>query len=217
MLRRIVPLADGNLLHHCHPMLTQHLPWLDPALQRLQGSLIATHIGEVTVELWQERQANALAHKAGNKKGIPDLLGKSQTYLLRLGKLSAHEDLSPIWKELTVSPKHQHLTTLQRVLSNTARFLRICTPIIAIPYLLNLTLSLGFILDHQDDLGTGLHQFGLGQHSSATQKVMTSRSDQHQVIAGGDAASSLEDAATLMAPYGVSLLSTMAMVQGAHT
>ena len=71
-------------------------------------------------------------------------------------------------------------------------------------------------MDNQGDLGTGLHQFGLGQHSSAAQKVMKARSDQHQVIVGGDAASSLEDAATLMAPYGVSLPSTMAMVQGAH-
>ena len=157
-----------------------------------------------------------LAHKAGNEKGIPDLLGKSLTYLLRLGQLSANEDLSPIWKELTVSPKNQHPTTLQRDFSNTARCFSICTPIIAILDLLNLTLSLGFILDHQGNLGTGLHQFGLGQHSSAAQKVMKARSDQHQVIVDGDAASSLEDAATLMAPYGVSFLSTMAMVQGAH-
>ena len=71
-------------------------------------------------------------------------------------------------------------------------------------------------MDNQGDLGTGLHPFGLGQHSSAAQKVMKSRSNQHQVIVGGDAASSLEDAATLMAPDGVSLPSTMAMVQGAH-
>ena len=31
-------------------MLTQHLSGLDPTHQRFQGSLIATHIGEVAVE-----------------------------------------------------------------------------------------------------------------------------------------------------------------------
>ena len=55
ILQPTVPLADRNVLHHCHHMLTQHLPGLDPALQRVHGYLIATHIGEIAVELWQDR------------------------------------------------------------------------------------------------------------------------------------------------------------------
>ena len=53
------------------------------------------------------------------------------------------------------------------------------------PGMLKLTLALGFHLYHCDDLGTGLHKFGLSQHTSAAQEVLTSRYDQHQIIAGG--------------------------------
>ena len=37
---------------------------------------------------------------------------------------------------------------------------------------MNLNLYLGFRLDHHDNLVTGIHQFGMGQHTSATQKVL---------------------------------------------
>ena len=63
----------------------------------------------------------------------------------------------------------------------------------------------------------GLHHFGLGQHTSAAWKMLKARADQHQIIAGGGAAPSLSDAATLMVPYGFSLLSTLAMKQGSHS
>ena len=43
------PLANRYLILQRHHMLTQHLPGLHPAVQRVQGSLIATHIGEVAV------------------------------------------------------------------------------------------------------------------------------------------------------------------------
>ena len=56
MPRPTAPLADGNLLRHLHHMLNQHLPELDPSLQSVQGSLIATHVGEVTVEFWCDRE-----------------------------------------------------------------------------------------------------------------------------------------------------------------
>ena len=77
-------------------------------------------------------------------------------------------------------------------------------------------MALGFCLDHRDILGTGLHQFVLGQHTSAVQKVLKARSDQHQVIPGGGAAPSLVDSATLTVPNGVYFLATMAMARGDH-
>ena len=80
--------------------------------------------------------------------------------------------------------------------------------------LLKLTLSLGFCLDHRDNLGTGIHQFWIGQHTSAARKVLKARAEQHQVIAGCDAAPSLDDMAALMAPDGVSLPYTLSMAQG---
>ena len=62
-------------------------------------------------------------------------------------------------------------------------------------------------MDHQYDLGIGIHQFGLGQHTSAARKMTKARADQHQVIAGGGAAPELD---------GVSLPATMAISWRSH-
>ena len=45
MLRPTDPLAYGDLILYRHQVLTCHIPGLDPTLQRVQGFLIATHIG----------------------------------------------------------------------------------------------------------------------------------------------------------------------------
>ena len=42
-------LADGDLLCHCHHMLTHHLLGIDPALLRVQASIIANKIGKIAV------------------------------------------------------------------------------------------------------------------------------------------------------------------------
>ena len=47
------------------------------------------------------------------------------------------------------------------------------------PGLLKLTLALGFSLDHHDNLGMWIHQFGLDQHTSASWKVLKARDEQH--------------------------------------
>ena len=109
------------------------------------------------------------------------------------------------------------MTTLQRYFNTTDRRLRIRTPIVATPGLLELGLALGFHLDHRNDLVAGLHQFGLFQHTSDTWKVMKARSDQNQVIAGGVATTFLSNAAATTAPEGISLLSTLVMALGDHT
>ena len=49
MPRPTAPLSDGDPLCHWHHMLTRHLPRLDPDLQKVQGLIIATQIGEVAV------------------------------------------------------------------------------------------------------------------------------------------------------------------------
>ena len=90
-------------------------------------------------------------------------------------------------------------------------------PIIATPGFLKLTLALGFCLDHHDNLVTGLHQFRLCQHTSTARKALKACSYQHQFITGGGVVPSLSDVATLTAPDGFSLPTTLAMIQGAHT
>ena len=69
---------------------------------------------------------------------------------------------------------------------------------------------------NHDDLVPCLHQFGIGQHTAAARKVLKSRPDQNQVIAGNSAAPSLADAATLTTPYSVSLSATLTMEQETH-
>ena len=124
----------------------------------------------------------------------------------------------PVWTELAGSPKRQHLTTLQRSLNCTTRSLSAWEPITVTTGLLKLTLALVFHIENHNDLGLGLHQFVLGQNTSATQKVLKARSDQYQIIAGGAAAPSIAGTATLTAPDSVSLPATLAIaLGGGHT
>ena len=89
---------------------------------------------------------------------------------------------------------------MQRDLDDTSHRLSVHAPTVATSGLLKLNLSLGFLLDHWDDLGMGVHQFGMGQHTSVTKAVLKACTDQHQVTAGGGAAPSLEEASTMIAP-----------------
>ena len=126
-------------------MLTHHIYGMDPALQRVQGFLISTHIREVVVKTRRDGEAKALARKADKEKGIPELLGYNINYLLRLSQVACARGPPP-WrpKELARSPKRQHLTTVQRSLDDTARYLSIRTSIITMPGTLKITLALGF-------------------------------------------------------------------------
>ena len=79
-----------------------------------------------------------------------------------------------------------------------------------------MSLTLVLLLKHRANLGTRMHQFFLGQHTSAAYKVLKDRVDQHQVIAGGGSAPTLADAAYLTAPDKVTLSETLAMAQSTH-
>ena len=61
---------------------------------------------------------------------------------------------------------------IHRVLDDTAHRLSIRAHILATPGLLKLSLALGFCLYHRYDLGTGLYQFGLKQHTPAAWMVL---------------------------------------------
>ena len=77
-------------------MITRLLPCMEPALQRVQGLLIATHIGNVAVGMSRDREAKALAFQEDAEKGVPDLVGSNLTYLLRLIYVAAHEYLPTV-------------------------------------------------------------------------------------------------------------------------
>ena len=56
MLRPNTPLEHGDLLWHWHHIITRHLPRIETSLRRVQGLLIATHIGNVAVGMRRDRE-----------------------------------------------------------------------------------------------------------------------------------------------------------------
>ena len=160
-------------------MLTCFFLSLNPYLQRVQGLFIATHIEKAAADMRRDRESKALARQTDAEKGVTDLLGSNLAYLLRLSQVADHKDLPTMWKELAGSQNHQHMASIQRDLNDTALNLSFRAPIFATSGLLKLNLSLGFRLEHHNNLGLGLHHFGLGQHSSSTRKVLKAWADQH--------------------------------------
>ena len=97
--------------------------------------------------------------------------------------MAEHNSLLSVWRVLSDAPKSHHLTALQRAFGDTAWRLGIRPPIVATPGLLKITLSLIFHLNHRYNLGTGLHQVCIGQHSASTRNILKARVQKHQVIA----------------------------------
>ena len=122
-----------------------------------------------------------------------------------------------MWKEIAGYPKRKYLITLWSNLDYTTQRLSVQEPIVATTGLLNPTLALGFRLEHCENLGLGVHQFFIFQHIFSAWKVLNNQAYQHQVIAGGIAASALDDVVMLMAPDGVFLPVTLVMARGYHT
>ena len=79
-----------------------------------------------------------------------------------------------------------------------------------------MTLTLGFRLNHRDYLGTGIHQFCLGNHTSSARNLLKDRVNKHQFIAGGGGSPTLTNTSYLIAPDGVTLLKTLTMARSAH-
>ena len=82
--------------------------------------------------------------------------------------------------------------------------------------IINITPPLGFRLCQWVNLGNIIHQFFLGQHTSAVCKTLKVRSVQRQAFVGGEFVTSLLDSVSLIATYGLSLPGTFLIAQGAH-
>ena len=80
--RPTAPLVDVYLTRHRHQFLTRHLPGLFTVLQRMQGLLITTHIGEVVLDMRQDREEKTCVRYLGEIKVFSNLLGGNITYLL---------------------------------------------------------------------------------------------------------------------------------------
>ena len=105
---------------------------------------------------------------------------------------------------------------MQRALNKAAADLSLRVPTVATPALLKMVMGLDFCLASKDDLSSGLHAFTLGHHTTACQKLLNTRVDRHNLMAGGHAAPSLADAEELVAPDGVTIPTSHGQARGQH-
>ena len=114
--------------------------------------------------------------------------------------------LNTVWAELTTASKSQQLLVLQRSLNKAAPDLSLRAPTVATPALLKTVLGLEFCLASNDNLSSGLDALTLGQHTAARQKLLKTRADCYELMAGGHAAPRLADAEELVPLDGVTIL-----------
>ena len=117
---------------------------------------------------------------------------------------------------MTTASKLQQLLVLQRALNKAAADLSLRAPTVATPALLKMVLGMDFCLSSKDDISSGLHAFTLGQHNAARRKLLKTRADRHNLMAGGHAAPSLADAEKLVAPDGMTIPMSHGQAHGQH-
>ena len=87
-------------------------------------------------------------------------------------------------------------------------------PTITTPSLLKLVLALGFQMESQDNVTTGLHPFVLVQHTATFRKFLRVQVDWYSMVASGAGAPSLADIEILSAPDRVTLPLNFSMAHG---
>ena len=103
---------------------------------------------------------------------------------------------------------------LQRAFDTAAEDMGLCAPNIATPFLLKLVIALGFRIENQDNLTTGLHPFALGQHKSTVRKFLRKQVERYAMVASGAGAPSLAEVEILSAPDDVTLPHNFSVAYG---
>ena len=123
-------------------------------------------------------------------------------------------NVSLIWKNLCAAPKHQQLQVLQQAVGKACDEIKIRAPIIVTPTSLKMTLGIGFCLDSQDDLTSGVLISILGRHTPEERKSLKEAGANYDMVIGGVGAPSMAEADTLTAPNGLTLSNSLSMLQG---
>ena len=118
MPRTTNTVMDEGPIHHQNNIPIRHLPGQDPFLQHFQGSLIASHIGEVTVELLHDHEKRARINDQPDNKGVPEFLRTNLTYLMRFSQVFKKKSLPEVLWGLYDSPKSKQIITLQCTFEN---------------------------------------------------------------------------------------------------
>ena len=213
----ISPIADKLLMLHRHTLMVQHLPGLDPSIERATGTHIARKIEEVSLEMRADREEQKEARdKKTKQKGLKEFFGTNLPDLLRLTQLEDVVRLNAVLEYLTTASKLQQLLVFQEAMNKAAVNISLRAPTVATPALLKMLLGMDFCLASKDDLSSGLHAFTLGQRTAARQKLLKPRADRHNLMEGGHAAPSLADAKELVAPDGVTIPTSHRQARGQH-
>ena len=171
------PLTDALLLQHRHRLLLRHLLCLDPIINRASWTRIAETVREVAVELRDTRLKNKGIWDRKDNKGVADYFGANLAHMLNLVQVRDKKDLPPVWEALVRATKHQKLLVLQRAFDTAVEIIGLRVPTTVTPSLLKLVLALGFRMESQDKLTTGLHPFVLRQHMSTVRKFLRDQAD----------------------------------------
>ena len=124
---------------------------------------------------------------------------------MNLFQVTNSKYLSPVWDVLARASKHQQLLVLQRSFNTTAEDMGLRATTIVTPSLLKLVFALGFRMDSQNSLTTGLHPFFLGQPIATVRKFLHGQADRYTMVASRAGAPSLADVEILSTPDGVTL------------
>ena len=98
------PLPVALLIHHRHWLLLSHLPGINPSINRAAGTCIADTVGEVAVELRENRLENKQVIEKKDNKGTTEYFCANLAHLLNLFQVT---------DALARASKRQQLLVLQ--------------------------------------------------------------------------------------------------------
>ena len=87
LYRTTVPLINDSLLRHKHNILVRDLPGLDTSISRVQGSLIATYVGQGSVKQRQNQEEKAQLWAHMESKVVTKFFGTNLVYLFCLAQV----------------------------------------------------------------------------------------------------------------------------------
>ena len=193
------PLGDRELVIHRTNILHRDFPMLDANLPRLQQNQIANRLGELVEDNRLHREAEKVQRDASRNKEPVDLVGATGVAkLCRYQRVPDQSQLQPIYSRLASASRHNRLAELQwAVDAERSRLGYHRLNFIVTPSLLNMIVSVRWIMDHHDNITSGFQPYLFGDTTPEESRTMSSL---YQLVTSGQAAPTLQDAATLVTP-----------------
>ena len=158
------PLGDTTLVSHRETVLFCDFPSLNQNLAQLQQTQIATCIGELVEDNRAHREAKHQSKLASQYKQPVDLVGGTGVAkLCRFVRVPGQAQLPDIYRQLASASRHNGLAELQWVFDREkSRLGYHRLNFIVTPALLNIISGVRFIMDHTDNITSGLQPYLFG-------------------------------------------------------